>query len=83
MRMTGFTMDSPSTRKGLSRRRGTCRIRRDQTRPLTLGQAEVHLFNAGTAVLVNGTCGVTGAAWLQPQQLFQGRYARLGVQVTF
>jgi len=50
---------------------------------LTLGQAEVHLFNAGTAVLVNDTCDVTGAAWLQPRQLFQGRYARLGVQVTF
>ena len=42
-----------------------------------------NLFNASTAVLVNDTYGVTGAAWLQPQQLFQGRYAKLGVQVTF
>ena len=56
---------------------------RDQSRPLTLGRAEVNLFNASTAVLVNDTYGVTGAAWLQPQQLFQGRYAKLGVQVTF
>ncbi len=50
---------------------------------MTLGRAEVNLFNASTAVLVNDTYGVTGAAWLQPQQLFQGRYAKLGVQVTF
>lgn len=42
-----------------------------------------NLFNANTAVLVNDTYGVSGAAWLQPQQLLQGRYAKLGVQVSF
>ena len=42
-----------------------------------------NLFNASTEVLVNDTYGTTGAAWLQPQQILQGRYAKLGVQVDF
>jgi hypothetical protein len=42
-----------------------------------------NLFNANTAVLVTDIYGVTGAGWLQPQQVLQGRYAKLGVQVDF
>jgi hypothetical protein len=40
-------------------------------------------LNASSEVLSNDTYGVTGAAWLRPLQILQGRYAKLGVQVDF
>jgi hypothetical protein len=42
-----------------------------------------NLFNASTEVTQNDTFGTTGASWLQPLQILQGRYAKLGVQVDF
>jgi len=42
-----------------------------------------NLFNASTVVLVTDTYGTTGAAWLWPEQILLGRYAKLGIQMTF
>jgi hypothetical protein len=42
-----------------------------------------NLFNSNTAVLVTDTYGRDGAAWLQPEQVLLGRYAKLGVQLDF
>ena len=42
-----------------------------------------NLFNSSTSVLVTDTYGVTGAAWLQTQQILLARYAKLGVQIDF
>ena len=40
-------------------------------------------LNSSTEVLINDTYGVNGASWLQPLQILQGRYAKLGVQIDF
>ena len=42
-----------------------------------------NLFNSSTSVLLTDTYGVTGAAWLQTQQILLARYAKLGVQIDF
>jgi hypothetical protein len=42
-----------------------------------------NVFNASTVVLVTDTYGTTGAAWLRPEQILLGRYAKLGVQLSF
>jgi hypothetical protein len=40
-------------------------------------------FNASTVVIANDTYGTNGASWLQPLQILQARYAKLGVQIDF
>jgi hypothetical protein len=40
-------------------------------------------LNASTEVVVNDTYGTNGVSWLQPQQILQGRYVKLGMQVDF
>ena len=59
-------------------------------RTFTVGRTRIkamldfyNALNASTVVLANDTYGTNGAAWLQPQQILQGRYIKLGVQLDF